>query len=214
MADDEAGRRCTARYGCGQLSRALCRQLTSRLPWLLERHGRAEAEPAPPRASCKGRHARCAPRTVPGRRAAAGKPSHCRGVVARAESRQGGQRRKAGPRRGFDGSLGRLAGAAQASYAGSPRWLATSRRAGRGRAETSGGFGPATPAKSNQPEKNTWERNELVGPNVIGTKKRKRMGRELVHVGWTCPWTVVFFISFFLLLFIYFEIPFSFLFFT
>jgi hypothetical protein len=79
----------------------------------------------------------------------------CRGVVARAESRQGGQRRKAGPRRGFDGSLGRLAGAAQASYAGSPRWLAMSRRAGRGRVETSG---PATPAKSNQPEKNTWER--------------------------------------------------------
>ena len=42
-----------------------------------------------------------------------------------------------------------------------------------------------------------WERNELVGPNVIGTKKRKRMGRELVHVGWTCPRTVVFLDFFF-----------------
>jgi hypothetical protein len=51
----------------------------------------------------------------------------CRGVVARAESRQGGQRQKAGPRRDFDGSLGRLAGAAQASYAGSPRWPRASR---------------------------------------------------------------------------------------
>jgi hypothetical protein len=51
------------------------------------------------------------------------------------------------------------------------------------------------PTKSNQPEKNTWERkcgrgNELVGPNVIVTKKRKMMERDLVHmgsVGWTCP---------------------------
>jgi hypothetical protein len=51
--------------------------------------------------------------------------------------------------------------------------------------------------------------NKLVGLNVIGTKKRKRMGRELVHVGWTCPRTVDFFYFFFLLLFIYFEIPFS-----
>jgi hypothetical protein len=58
-----------------------------------------------------------------------------------------------------------------------------------------------------------WERNELVGPNVIGTKKRKRMGRELVHMGWTCPRTVVFFgfLFFFFYLFIS-KFPFLFFF--
>jgi hypothetical protein len=52
-------------------------------------------------------------------------------------------------------------GTSMAVLAGSPglhRRATPGRRAGRGQAETSGGFGPATPAKSNQPEKNTWER--------------------------------------------------------